>query len=146
MRALYLLFPWQFIRLGLIIAGGIAFQFFYGGLPSVMPIAAPAVIVYLAGRSEKPAIISATIAVYAMSLVFYKYTAFLILSFLEPLFPTAAAMATTALQSTMPATVPLGISFFTRRIGACRGLCRFGLADDRVAPPICNVDVPQNMP
>jgi alginate O-acetyltransferase complex protein AlgI len=110
---LYFLCPWPSVRLALIITGGLVFQFYYGGLTSVVPVAILAVITYLAGRTGKREVIVATIAICAASLIFYKYTSFLILSVVGPLMPGAATMFATASQSVLPATVPLGISFFT---------------------------------
>jgi alginate O-acetyltransferase complex protein AlgI len=110
---LYLLCPWKPARLVLIVIGGIGFQLFYGGLASVVPIAILAAITYLAGRSGRPAIVRAAIALCAASLLFYKYTTFLISSLFEPLIPTAAEMLTAASHSLLPAVIPLGISFFT---------------------------------
>jgi alginate O-acetyltransferase complex protein AlgI len=110
---LYYLCPWAPARLAIIIAGGIVFQFFYGGLASVVPTAILAIVTYLAGRSERHEIVVAAIVVCAASLIFYKYTVFLVSSVLAPIMPGAGMILSAASQSVLPATIPLGISFFT---------------------------------
>ena len=109
---LYFCCPWPNARLAIVVGGGIVFQSYYGGLASIAPVAILAVITYFAGRSEKRGIIRVAIVLCALSLIFYKYTAFLISS-VEPLLFGAGATVTAASKSLLPAAIPLGISFFT---------------------------------
>jgi alginate O-acetyltransferase complex protein AlgI len=109
---LYLLCPWPNIRLALVIIGGIVFQFYYGGLVSIALVAVLATMTYAAGHTGRREFILAAIALCATSLIFYKYTAFLIASVLAPIIPGVAPMLTAASQGLLPATIPLGISFF----------------------------------
>jgi alginate O-acetyltransferase complex protein AlgI len=109
----YLLCPWGQGRLGLIVVGGIAFQLFYGGWASVLPIVILAVTTYFAARTKRTVVIRAAIAICAISLIFYKYATFLVSSLVEPLLPVVGQLLVTASRDVAPAAIPLGISFFT---------------------------------
>src|SRR5260370_755858 len=100
---------WPAVRLAIVIASGIWFQFFYGGLASLVVTLALAAISYAAGRSAKKSTLVAAIAICIGTLVYSKYTLFLVQSGIQPFSSSTAA----ALSSFAPAAIPLGISFFT---------------------------------
>jgi alginate O-acetyltransferase complex protein AlgI len=100
---------WPALRLAIVIASGIWFQFFYGGLASLVVTLALAAISYAAGRSAKKSTVVAAIAICIGTLVYSKYTLFLVQSGIQPFSSSTAA----ALSSLAPAAIPLGISFFT---------------------------------
>ncbi len=99
---------WPALRLAIVIASGIWFQFFYGGLASLLVTLALATISYVAGRSAKKSMVAA-ISICVGTLLYSKYTLFLVQSAIEPFSSSAAA----AFSSFAPAAIPLGISFFT---------------------------------
>src|SRR6266436_8563829 len=100
---------WPALRLAIIIVSGIWFQFFYGGLASIVVTLALAAISYAAGRSARKSMMVAAIAICIATLLYSKYTVFLVQSAVEPFSTSTAA----ALSSFAPAAIPLGISFFT---------------------------------
>jgi alginate O-acetyltransferase complex protein AlgI len=101
---------WPRARLLFLVAAGLWFQSFYGGVESLLIVLALAFIAYAAGRSRNRMVIAGAIAVCAGSLIFFKYTLFLAQSMLAPL--TSEAIAS-AVGGIAPLAIPLGISFFT---------------------------------
>jgi alginate O-acetyltransferase complex protein AlgI len=99
------------IRPLLIIAGGITFQAFYGGIASLIPVLLLTAASFYAGRSGNRILVTATIVLCVATLLFYKYTLFLAGNLIAPIAPGFAIepMARTI----VPAVIPLGISFFT---------------------------------
>jgi alginate O-acetyltransferase complex protein AlgI len=100
---------WPTLRLALIIASGILFQFFYGGPASLVITVALAAISYAAARSANKTAIVTAIAICVGTLLYSKYTLFLVQSAIAPF----SAGAASSLVSFAPASIPLGISFFT---------------------------------
>jgi alginate O-acetyltransferase complex protein AlgI len=100
---------WPAPRLMVVIVSGIWFQFFYGGAASLIVTLALAAISYAAGRSTKKSVIVAAIAICVGTLLYSKYTLFLMQSAIQPF----SASAASSLSSFAPAAIPLGISFFT---------------------------------
>jgi alginate O-acetyltransferase complex protein AlgI len=98
-------------RLLLIIAGGIAFQAFYGGMASLIPVLLLTVATYYAGRSGNRVLVTAAIALCVATLLFYKYTVFLAENLISLIIPGMAAEP--IVRSIVPGVIPLGISFFT---------------------------------
>jgi alginate O-acetyltransferase complex protein AlgI len=106
---LYAIAP-ALLRAALILAGGCAFQWYYGGAASFAPIAVLLVVSWLAGLSSHRLTIALAIAACVAVLIFYKYTGFLADSLIAPL---GAEGVAAGLRALAPATIPLGISFFT---------------------------------
>ena len=98
-------------RLLLIIAGGITFQAFYGGIASLIPVLLLTAATFYAGRSGNRVLVTAAIALCVATLLFYKYTLFLAENLITPIIPGVAAEPT--VRSIVPSVIPLGISFFT---------------------------------
>jgi alginate O-acetyltransferase complex protein AlgI len=108
--ALYALsFRWPALRLALIIASGLWFQFFYGGAASLFITLALAAVSYAAARTANKTAIASAISICVGTLLYSKYTLFLVKSAIAPF----SASAVSTLVSFAPATIPLGISFFT---------------------------------
>jgi alginate O-acetyltransferase complex protein AlgI len=97
----------------LIVFGSLAFQWRFGGWPSVLPVGILAVATFLAGRSGDQRAVGAVITLCAASLVFYKYTFFFIDGVVSGLAPAAGASLNASFKFVVPAMAPLGISFFT---------------------------------
>jgi alginate O-acetyltransferase complex protein AlgI len=106
----YTLVPWPQARLALLLASGLWFQAFYGGLASLLIVVVLATVAYAAGRTKNRTAIAIAIAVCVGTLLYYKYMLFLVNSLLVPFLSAHVAGAIGALA---PVAVPLGISFFT---------------------------------
>jgi alginate O-acetyltransferase complex protein AlgI len=100
---------WPQARLVLLIAGGVWFQLFYGGVQSLSVALALAIVAYIAGLNKRRPVLIAGIMICVATLVFYKYTLFFAHNVLRHLIPEAFAAA---IGSAAPTTIPLGISFF----------------------------------
>jgi alginate O-acetyltransferase complex protein AlgI len=101
------------LRLGVLVIGGLVFQFHYGGWPSVMPVIVLAGVTFLAGRFGSRRAVTGAIGLCVVTLIAYKYTSFIAIDIIGALLPDFGAAARTAMQAILPATIPLGISFFT---------------------------------
>jgi alginate O-acetyltransferase complex protein AlgI len=97
------------LRMAVLVIGGLVFQFYYGGWASVVPVLVLTVVTFLAGRIGGRPMVTGAIALCVTTLVFYKYTAFFVIDNIGTLLPNFGA----AFRSVAPATIPLGISFFT---------------------------------
>lgn len=109
--ALFALVPSRKFRFVLLIGGGMGFQTLYGGWQSLLPALALAIVSYLAGISGRKWAISLAIVACVGTLLFYKYTVFLLTSVFAWLLPMIALGEPSGTLA--PAIIPLGISFFT---------------------------------
>jgi alginate O-acetyltransferase complex protein AlgI len=110
---LYYIAPWTQARLVLIVVAGLLFQFHYGGWTSVVPIGVLALVTYLAGLSGSTRVVTAAIVLCVTTLVVFKYSSFLATSAVGAIAPAIGSTLQTFVKSYLPATFPLGISFFT---------------------------------
>jgi alginate O-acetyltransferase complex protein AlgI len=111
--ALYLLAWGPPARLAIVIAGGVLFQFYYGGWTSVAPVSVLAVVTFLAGYSGKRPIMLAAVVLCIATLAAYKYTSFLAISGISPAAPELGKSIEGTVKPFLPSVIPLGISFFT---------------------------------
>src|SRR6266550_6208437 len=93
----YAMVPWPQVRLALLVASGLWFQAFYGGLASVLIVVVLATVAYAAGRTKSRTAIWVAIAACVGTLFYYKYLLFLATSLLAPFFPSQVAGAIGAL-------------------------------------------------
>jgi alginate O-acetyltransferase complex protein AlgI len=96
-------------RLWLLIAAGVWFQAFYGGVASLSIVLILSAISYAAARTENKTVIGIAIAACVVTLLYCKYILFLASNLLAPFLP----VSTDAIESSLPSVIPLGISFFT---------------------------------
>src|SRR5262245_21684237 len=106
---LYYLAYRPMLRMAVLVIGGLVFQFYYGALSSLVPVLVLTVVTFPAGRIGGRSRVTRAIALCVSTLVFYKYTAFFVIDNIGTLLPNFGA----AFRSVAPATIPLGISFFT---------------------------------
>jgi alginate O-acetyltransferase complex protein AlgI len=99
-------------RFGLLIGASAVFHTHYAGPAGVIPIIALGVAVYFLGLSSKK--IANTIGIIACVAVLltYKYSVFLITSFVSNIHAGLGAFLAEAAQKTLPAVPPLAVSFF----------------------------------
>jgi alginate O-acetyltransferase complex protein AlgI len=96
-----------------IVASSYAYLSLYGGMTSVAVISAVLTITYAAGRlNNKWAILTGIIACVCV-LIFYKYTKFLLGNIPISWAPALADGLAGLSNQSVPAVIPLGISFFT---------------------------------
>ena len=100
------------LRLGLLLVACSVFQAKFAGAAGMVPILVLCVTTYLAGLSRRRWLIDLGMALPVLALLFYKYTHFLSLRVLAPLHPAWGEQLQAFLHSHVPATPPLGISFF----------------------------------
>lgn len=111
--SLYYLIHNPTLRMAALVIGGLVFQFHYGGWVSVVPVLVLAVVTFLAGRIGGRRMVTGAIALCVVTLVFYKYTAFIVIDSIGTLLPGFGSALRNTVQSVLPAAIPLGISFFT---------------------------------
>jgi alginate O-acetyltransferase complex protein AlgI len=111
--ALYYLIRSPRLRLVLVIVGGVFFQFYYGGWISVAPIGVLAAITFLAGRSGNPQVMLGSVILCVAVLAVFKYASFLSLGVVGAIAPDLGTALQSVVKSYLPATIPLGVSFFT---------------------------------
>src|SRR5262245_38333003 len=111
--SLYYLAHRPTLRLAILVVGGLVFQFHYGGWVSVFPVIVLAGVPFFAGRVGGRSVVTGAIAVCVVTLVVYKYTSFIVIDGIGTLLPNFGPALRTTVQSVLPATIPLGISFFT---------------------------------
>ena len=111
--ALYYMISWPILRLILVIVAGLLFQFYYGGWASIVPIGVLAIVTYFAGRSGNPPVMLAAIVACVTALAAYKYSLFAAVGIVGAIAPDYGNSLHNLLKSYLPATIPLGISFFT---------------------------------
>jgi len=102
--------PW--LRLVLLLVFCSVFHAKFAGAAGMVPILALCVTTYLAGLSRQKWLLGVGMALPVLALVFYKYTHFLSLKVLALLSPQLGAATDQLLSSHLPATPPLGVSFF----------------------------------
>jgi alginate O-acetyltransferase complex protein AlgI len=105
---LYYIAHWPVARLSVLILGGIIFQVYYGGWFSFAVVGILALLTYAVSLGWRT-FIGATIALCAIVLGIFKYTPFVASGVVGVAIPSVGAK----LLSLAPATIPLGISFFT---------------------------------
>ena len=110
---LYYLATWPAARIAVVIAGGFAFQLYYGGWASLVPVAILGSATFAAGRSGNRALMAATIVLCVAALATYKYTNFLVTGVIGAVLPELGDKLKSSMQGAIPAVIPLGISFFT---------------------------------
>jgi alginate O-acetyltransferase complex protein AlgI len=111
--ALYYIAVQPALRLAIVLIGGFLFQFYYGGWTSVVPVAVLAIVTFVAGRSgTRQAILIAVVLCVAV-LAFYKYSSFVAVGIIGTIAPELGTSLQGIAKSTLPAVIPLGISFFT---------------------------------
>jgi len=111
--SLYWLIPVFSFRKALIIGSGLLFQIHFAGPAGVLPIVALSVLTYLAGLSKNRKIQLSAIIVCVASLIFYKYTVFLISELIGIFDVHLAQQAVAALKlRILPELPPLAVSFF----------------------------------
>jgi alginate O-acetyltransferase complex protein AlgI len=111
--SLYYLIPNPALRMALLVIGGLLFQFHYGGWVSVVPVLVLAGVTFLAGRIGGRRMVTGAIVVCVFTLVFYKYTAFIVIDSIGTLVPDFGSAFRNTVKSVLPAAIPLGLSFFT---------------------------------
>jgi alginate O-acetyltransferase complex protein AlgI len=99
-------------RFGLLIGASAIFHTHYAGPAGVIPIIALGITVYFLGLSSKK--IANTIGIIACVAVLltYKYSVFLITSFVSSIHAGLGAFLAKAAQENLPAVPPLAVSFF----------------------------------
>jgi alginate O-acetyltransferase complex protein AlgI len=102
----------QPIRLAVLSVGCVIFHFHFAGPAGVIPIIVLGVVTYLAGLTRHGIITVLGMALCVLALLLYKYTHFLAVGVVELLAPGTGQALAAGAQSALPATPPLGISFF----------------------------------
>jgi alginate O-acetyltransferase complex protein AlgI len=110
---LYFAVRWPRARLTLLVGSGILFQSYFGGWLSVGSVAVLTVVTFLACRVGGRRANTVAIVVCVAMLLFYKYTAFMVATVADIFSPEAGARLSASAAAALPATIPLGISFFT---------------------------------
>ena len=93
--SLYYLIHNPTLRMAVLVIGGLVFQFHYGGWASVVPVLVLAVVTFLAGRIGGRRMVTVAIALCVVTLVFYKYTAFIVIDSIGTLLPGVARRCVT---------------------------------------------------
>jgi alginate O-acetyltransferase complex protein AlgI len=101
------------LRLAVLVVGALVFQFHYGGWASVIPVIILAGVTFLAGRFGGRRAVTGAISLCVATLIAYKYSSFIAIDIVGAILPGVGSATRTAVQSIIPATIPLGISFFT---------------------------------
>ena len=78
----------------------------------VLPIVALAAMTYLIGLSRRPQLCVLGMVVCGLALVFYKYTIFMSGQVVGAFFPEVGSALLATVQTALPSTPPLAISFF----------------------------------
>lgn len=102
--------PW--LRLALLIVFCSVFHARFAGAAGMAPIIVLCAITYLAGLSRRPWVLTMAMVLPVLALIFYKYTQFVSLKLLAHLSPHWGEELNRVLVSHLPATPPLGVSFF----------------------------------
>lgn len=100
------------VRLALLLVSCSVFHAQFAGAAGMAPILVLCLTTYLAGLSRRRWLIDIGMALPVLALVFYKYTHFLSLKLLAEFSPQWGAQLNQYLVSHLPATPPLGVSFF----------------------------------
>lgn len=109
----YFLIPHQpRIRMALILAGSVVFHAHFAGPAGMLPILLLGTIVYLLGKSDRPTAYTIGITCSVLTLLFYKYTFFMIPAIIQPLFPDFGISLEAEAVRLLPDAPPLAISFF----------------------------------
>jgi alginate O-acetyltransferase complex protein AlgI len=102
-----------YLRLLLLLGSCIIFQMHFAGPAGVLPIFLLAVLTYFCGLVGGNMATTLGIVASVLALAFYKYLTFLAQAVLNLFLPEGAVtQAVAAIGSSLPATPPLGISFF----------------------------------
>ena len=91
----------------------VVFHTHFAGPAGVIPIAVIGTLTFLAAKSRKQLLIDATIVLCIGALCFYKYTLFLSQQVSDLLSSSLSESLTMHVQSHLPSTPPLAISFFS---------------------------------
>lgn len=114
------------LRLGWLLAGSVLFHAHFAGPAGMLPILLLGTVIYFLGKSNHPAAYRTGIVLSISTLLFYKYTLFLIPNLVRPLLPEAAGFLEAEAARLLPADPPLAISFFVFEfvhylVDRCRG-------------------------
>ena len=109
---LYWLARWPRPRLAVLMIGSIIFHAHFAGPAGVLPIVALAAMTYLIGLSRRPQLCVLGMVVCGLALVFYKYTIFMSGQVVGAFFPEVGSALLATVQTALPSTPPLAISFF----------------------------------
>lgn len=105
---LYFLIPYVGFRSILLALASVLFYLHFSGAAGVSTIFVLGILTYLAGRAKKPFLLILVISLCVASLVFYKYTHFI----LENLTRSIPLLGTFPISTWAPVLSPLAISFF----------------------------------
>jgi alginate O-acetyltransferase complex protein AlgI len=100
------------LRLALLLVACSVFHARFAGAAGMLPIIVLCTTTYFAGLSGRRWVLNLGIASPVLALIFYKYTQFVSLKVLAHLSPHWGAQLNDALVAHLPATPPLGVSFF----------------------------------
>lgn len=109
---LYWLARPAWLRLALLLVSCSVFHGKFAGAAGMVPIIVLCTTTYLAGLSRRRWLIDVGMALPVLALVFYKYTHFISLKLLAHLSPQWGEQLNQLLLAHLPATPPLGVSFF----------------------------------
>ena len=101
------------LRLALLLAFCALFHAHFAGAAGMKPILVLGIVTYLAALSRRRWAVVTAMGLAVVALGFYKYSHFLALDVIAPLWPGIALPLDQALGALRPATPPLAISFFT---------------------------------
>jgi alginate O-acetyltransferase complex protein AlgI len=110
---LYYACPFAIVRLLLVILSGCGFLYLYGGCRSLIVALVLITVSFLAPKARARPVIDLAIIICAATLIFYKYTDFLLNNVIAGLIPHFAGQIKAGAAAISPVAVPLGISFFT---------------------------------
>lgn len=99
-------------RLAWLVIGSVAFHTHFAGPAGVLPVLALGLLVFLLGRSNHPTAHLVGITISVATLLYYKYTLFLISFFICPIFPQLGNFLVAEAGRALPSSPPLAISFF----------------------------------
>ena len=99
-------------RLGFLAVACLIFHAHFAGPAGMLPIIVLMIITFFAGRSRRPWVCVAAIAVCVAALCFYKYSVFFLSELVAPLSHVLADKLLTGVKTIMPGAPPLGVSFF----------------------------------
>ncbi len=109
----YWLLPWKPLRLYFLLLVSIIFQYHFAGFTGTITTVALAVMVYFAGLNRNPYWIGFAMVVCTGALIVFKYSHFVTLRLIGPIFPGWGAAADHLAIECLPPVAPLAISFFT---------------------------------
>ncbi len=101
------------IRLWVLILYCFVFHLHFAGAAGVLPILILASITFLIGRSNNRYLLLLGAVVCVLALCHYKYSLFFVDEVLDAIAPDAKSTLHSVVQSSLPVTPPLAISFFT---------------------------------